>query len=543
MLWCWFTRKMAIYIFAQTFSISMPTQRRILIHCQGSKRHLKLWLVLAISCACTWSLDSGKSRWMNHQSSTLHLLFVNLGFFECNCMPFGLCNVPATFQRLMQICLRELNLAYCLIYLNDIIIFSWMAEEHLHHLCIIFDWFREHNLKMKPFKCDFFRDEINYLAHWVSKDSVHPSNMNLKVIAECIPMQTYMEMHSFLSLVGHYQRFIKGFTCITQPLSMYFTGEGASRMLKWVSLTEEAMRAFEELKQACMMAPILVFADYTKPFLLETDACKDELGAVLLQSQADRQYHLIAYGSKALTPHKKNYHSTKLEFLALKWAVTEHFKEYLPYQSSVVWMENNPLMYIMSTPNLDAMGHQWVGALAQFNFKLEYQKGHDNIVEDILSQVTTWLDPETVKSILDGVTLGTVHRAKIHDPAMVEGDQCLEQEVCITAGFPLVEMHVTNWAKAQREDPMLRAVLDWLKVQKQTDLKILLAVHTFSEEGNLILHNWQNFMIHQEALYLHSTPKGETENLLLFMVPKVHCAAILNGCHWDAGHQGHDWTL
>ena len=111
---------------------------------------------------------------MNFQSSTPHLPVGILGFFECNCMPFGLCNVPAMFQRLMQNCLRELNLTYCLFYLDDIIIFSQMAEEHLHHLCIIFDWLREHNLKLKPSKCDFFRNEITYLAHLVSKDGVAP---------------------------------------------------------------------------------------------------------------------------------------------------------------------------------------------------------------------------------------------------------------------------------------------------------------------------------------------------------------------------------
>ena len=106
-----------------------------------------------------------------------------------------------------------------------------------------------------------------------------------------------------------------------------------------------------------MTAPILVFADYTKPFLLETDASKDGLGVVLSQKETERQYHPVAHGSRALMLHEKNYHSTKLELLVLKWAVTEHFKEYLPYQSFMVWTHINPLMYIMSMPNLDAMGH------------------------------------------------------------------------------------------------------------------------------------------------------------------------------------------
>ena len=89
----------------------------------------------------------------------------NLGFFECDWMPFGLFNVPATFQRLMPNFLTELNLTFCLIYLDNIIVFSWMAEEDLHHLCVIFDQFKEHNLKLKPSKCIFFRNEITHLAH------------------------------------------------------------------------------------------------------------------------------------------------------------------------------------------------------------------------------------------------------------------------------------------------------------------------------------------------------------------------------------------
>ena len=240
---------------------------------------------------------------------------------------------------------------------------------------------------------------------------------------------------------------------------------------------------------------------------------------------------------------KRTITQPNLSFWHWNWAVTEHFKEYLLYQLFVVRMDNNLLMYIMSAPNLDAIGHWWVGALAWFNFELEYQKGCDNTVADMLSCVTTWLDPETVKSILDGVTLGVTHHAQVHDLAMMEGGQHMEQEVYVTTGHPLVEMHVTDWAEAQREDPMLSAVLDWQKAQMQTDLKVLLAEDASSEEGNLILHNQQNFVTHQGALYQCSMPKGETEDLLLFMVPKAHCVAALNGCHSDVCHQGSDCTL
>ena len=165
---------------------------------------------------------------------------------------------------------------------------------------------------------------------------------------------------------------------------------------------------------------------------------------MLSQKQADRQYHPVAYGSRALMAHEKNYHSTKLEFLALKWAVMEHFKEYLPYQPFLVKTNNNPLTYIMMTPNLNVTGHQWVGALARFNFQLEYQKGCDNTVADVLSQITTHLNPDMVRSILDGITLGAAHWVEIYDPPYVEGDHDLEQEVCVATGCMLVQMHVTD---------------------------------------------------------------------------------------------------
>ena len=156
----------------------------------------------------------------------------------------------------------------------------------------------------------------------------------------------------------------------------------------------------------------------------------------------------------------------------------------------------------MTTPNLNATGYQWVGALARFNFQLEYQKGWDNTVADVLSQITTHLSQEAVQSILDGVTLGTTHRVVGYDPAVVDSDHGIEKEVCVTAGQVLVEMHMTDWAETLREDPVLNAVLNWLEAWKKTDLKTLLGEHASSEEGRLVWRNCQNFTIHQKAQHL-----------------------------------------
>ena len=152
-----------------------------------------------------------------------------------------------------------------------------------------------------------------------------------------------------------------------------------------VDLPPKAQEAMAILKGKVQSVPVLVFPNFKKPFLLEMDASKEGLGVVLSQKQSDGWYHPVAFGSHSLTPAEKNYHSSKLEFLTLKWSMMEHFKEYLAYVPFVVRTDNNPLTYVLTTPNLDATGHQWVGMLASFHFQLEYQKGTNNGAVDMLS--------------------------------------------------------------------------------------------------------------------------------------------------------------
>ena len=127
-----------------------------------------------------------------------------MGLYECESMPFGLCNALPTFQRLMLNCLGKLNLTYCLIYLDDVIIFSKTEEEHLERMCVVFDRFCEHGLKLKPSKCEVFKTEINYLAHHMSKRGVLSSKKNQEAISRCPPPDTYTKVKSFVGLVGHY---------------------------------------------------------------------------------------------------------------------------------------------------------------------------------------------------------------------------------------------------------------------------------------------------------------------------------------------------
>ena len=234
----------------------------------------------------TFDLNSG--FWQDEESKQYTAFTLgSMGLYECESMPFGLCNTPPTFQRLMQNCLGELNLTYCLIYLDDVIVFSETPEEHLQRMHVVFDHLQEHSLKLKPSKCDVFKSEINYLAHHVSQKGVHPSKKNLESIAQCLPPDTYTKVKSFVGLVGHYQHFIKGFSKIAAPLYDLTSRDNKDKKLEHVDLSPEACEAFDHLKAACLQAPILAIPDFNKPFLLEMDASRRGLGAVLSQKQAD----------------------------------------------------------------------------------------------------------------------------------------------------------------------------------------------------------------------------------------------------------------
>ena len=260
----------------------------------------------------------------------------SMGVYEFLRMPYSLCNAPATFQCLRQNCLGELNLLFAMVYLDDMIVYSKTPEDHLTRLQAVFDRFAHHGLKLKPSKCHFFKEEISYLGHEISAKGMLPGQKGVEEIAHMGPPTTYTGIRKFIGAVGHFRRFIKNFVQIAKPLNDLL-GCGNSKLKNHpVSLTAAAEEAFHTLKKKCVTATVLAFADLKKPFLLETDASKYGLGAVLQQVQEDGRYHPVAYASRALHGSEANYHSSKLEFLALKWAVTQQFKEYLMYQPFTV---------------------------------------------------------------------------------------------------------------------------------------------------------------------------------------------------------------
>ena len=463
--------------------------------------------------------------------------------------------------RLMQNCLGELNLTYCLIYLDDVIVFSNMPDEHLRRMRVVFDLLCEHSLKLKPSKCEVFKSEINYLAHHVIQKGVLPSKKNLESIAQCPPPDTYTKVKSFVGLVGHYRCFIKGFAKIAAPLYDLTSGDNKDKKSEHVNLSPEARETFDHLKAACLQAPILSFSDFTKPFLLETDASGRGLGAVLSQKQADGWYHPIAYASRVMNETEQRYHSNKQEFLALKWAITEQFHEYhTPYGKNrnefVVHTDNNPLTYIFSSANLDAAEQRWVARLTSYNFFPEYQKGKDNTVANFLSWMNEHLPYEEVqeylnqiphpgvKAVLDNAITPIEEHAKQGVRPTPDHQEC-SQEVMIGARpARLATTNVTDWKQEQKEDPVLYQVAKHLRAPRDTFRTALLKVLDKKATSTYIKAK-EHFLIKNSLLYRKTWQGQANEIVFQFVVPQRHRDTTLDGCHREAAHQGqcHSTTL
>ena len=494
----------------------------------------------------TIDMNSGFWQVLMDEESKQYSAFTlgSMGLYECKSMPFGLCNTPPTFQRLMLNCLGELNLTYCLIYLDDIIIFSQMEKEHLKQMHVIFDRFREHGLKLKPSKCEVFKTEINYLAHHVSKKGVLPYKKNLEAIAQCPPPDTYTKVKSFVGLVGHYRCFIRGFANIAAPLYDLTSGENKDKKSEHLDLPPEAQEAFNRLKAACLQAPILSFPDFSKPFLLETDASGRGLGAVLSQKQANGRYHPIAYASHVMNETEQRYHSNKQEFLALKWAVTKQFHEYIsPYgknRNEFVVRTDNPLTYIFSSANLDAAGQQWVAHLTSYNFSLEYQKGKDNTVANFLSwmnehlpegEVQEYLIPYPgVKAVLDNTIMPIEEHAEQGVRPIPDGQVGSLEETVEARQARLATTNVTNWKQEQKEDPVLYQVAKHLRAPCET---FRVALHkVLDKKATATYMKVKEQLLIKNGLLYRKARQGQADEIVFqFVVPQRHRGATLDGCH------------
>ena len=401
------------------------------------------------------SLDLKSGYWqveLDDESIPLTAFTVGpLGFYECVRMPFGLTNAPATFQRLMESCLGEMHLNWCIIYLDDVIIFSTNPEDHIVRLRAVLQKLRAAGLKLKPSKCEFFKDRISYLGHIVSKDGVETDPKKIRAIQKWPKPETVYDVRSFLGFTNYYRKFMFRYSRIARPLNELISGENAKKKRAPVIWEEKHQEAFDKLKQLCIKAPILAYADYKRPFKVYTDASEIGLGAVISQIQ-NEQEHVIAYASRSLNKAERRYDAHKLEFLALKWAVTDRFHEYLYGGNFDVYTDNNPLTYIMTTAKLDATGQRWVAALSLYNFQIYYRSGKTNANADALSRIP-WERMNNVELIkMDAITIQAT-MTKAEDPCLpLEKENVVSLAAQFFAPDYAPRMSLGEWKEQQKKD-------------------------------------------------------------------------------------------
>ena len=297
--------------------------------------------------------------------------------FEFNQVPFGLCNAPATFSRLMDRVLASLHWKTCPFYLDDIIVFAATWEEHLARLRQVFERLRHTKLKLGADKCTFAAREVSYLGHRVTEEGLLPDPALLAAIRDISPPQNATEVRSFLGLAGYYRRYVKNFAAIAGLLHA-LTRKDA--VFHW---STDCQDAFDCLKTLLTTSPITAFPDFSLPFRLYTDASTAGLGAILAQVSEGKE-HIICCASRSLNQAEKAYPATKLECLAIVWAVAK-FRPYLMSIPFEVYIDHYALQWLKTMRTGSALLHRWSAALEEYDFTVKHRPGKSQTHVDGLS--------------------------------------------------------------------------------------------------------------------------------------------------------------
>ncbi len=378
-----------------------------------------------------------------------------LGFWEHNRLPFGLSNAPATYQRLMEDCFCELHTKICFIYLDDVIIFSDSFDQHIERLELVLLRLRQCGLKLSPKKCAFLKRKVKYVGHIVSGEGIEADPAKIEKVLNWPRPQNAEEVRQFLGFAGYYRRFVANFSRLARPLTdiMPSTASKTKRKSKppprsWHWGTEQE-EAFLSLKRILTSPPVLCFPDFARPFELHVDASQKGLGAVLCQEQ-DGLKRVVYFASRVLGKTEQNYPAHKLEFLALKWAVTEKFLDYLYGQKFTVCTDNNPLTYVLTSAKLDAAGHRWLAALSSFDFDITYRPGKGaNADADAMSRHPTHTETISIDSV-QAVCHGIQYQPYIETISMSE------DVLGAVDAEDLTEMPIGQIRQAQYRDSVLK---------------------------------------------------------------------------------------
>ena len=349
------------------------------------------------------------------------------GHYEYIRMPFGLKNAPATFQRMINHVLREFINIDCVVYIDDILIFSTSLQEHINSISKIFQKLREFNLKIQLDKCSFFSKESEFLGHLLTCDGIKPNPKKIQVIKALKIPSTCKQIKSFLGITGYYRKFIKDYAKIAQPLTHCLKKDSKINIDN-----PKYIEAFEELKEIITRDPILKYPNFNKKFTLTTDASQFAIGAVLSQNG-----HPISFGSRTLNEHEIKYSTIEKELLAKTWA-TKYYRPYLYGVKFLVQTDHRPLVWLSSLKEPNSKLQRWKIKLNEFDFDIEYLKGSENKVADFLSRID-----------VDKNQINTVEIEENENDVEVNSDMATIHSSAEDVGnhFPIIDNSGVRWVR------------------------------------------------------------------------------------------------
>ena len=496
------------------------------------------------------------------------------GLYEFTRMPFGLANAGASFCRLMEMCIGDQQYMSLLFYLDDICVFAENVDAMLDRVQLVFERLKGFNLKIKPKKSFFFQEKVEFLGHILSAKGVAPNPAKVDKVANWPTPTNAKEVHSFIGLASYYRRFIPHFTRMAAPLHALIVPAATKNKVKKGTLkksdlpefiwTGECQSGFDGLKKALTSAPVLAYPDYSRPFILETDASYQGLGAVLSQKGSDGYAHVIAYASRSLRPNErstKDISSAKIELLALKWAMCEKFKDYLIGSKVLVFTDNSPLVHVEKS-KLGAAQIRWISEMALFDYKIRYRTGRTNLVADNLSRrplppIGDWDDEEVEDEEWEAIsyesicalTEDIVGGTRLHRPLRDRVQEVLEAvdeiegtppiEVSCGSAEVFSQIQPRTMADHQAKDNQIGPVLDWVRRGETPPKKEIYRVQ--SKWARKLLSQTERLVLKEGVLHrLYVDRDLEYHQLVL---PQRFHSKVLRSCHDEMGHQGLERTL
>ncbi|XP_064472919.1 uncharacterized protein LOC135387751 [Ornithodoros turicata] len=327
-------------------------------------------------------LDFSKGYWqipLERESRAKTAFSTESGLYQFRYMPFGLKTAPAVFTKVMRKLFDDLpDVRH---YYDDVLVASDTWSEHMATLKQVFEKIRDAGLTVRPTKCEIGHDEVNFLGHKIGKGKVSPVAKLVEKIQKAERPVTKKQVRSFLGLTGYYRDFIPHYAEVAAPLTS-LTKKGGSNTVVWEEAHEEA---FNDLKRRLTEAPILRLPDLDKDFVLRTDASEKSLGAVLLQ-EYEGVLHPVAYASRKLLAREAAYATIEREGLALIWGI-HRFHPYLYGKPFVLQTDHQPLLHINRSRHTNARVMRWSLQLQEYDFRVEYVKGRENVGADYLSRM------------------------------------------------------------------------------------------------------------------------------------------------------------